>query len=173
MIPTSVSVYIVPNLNPDTPYAPGSWTARINSNGVDLNRNWDCNWRPNAEFGSRAVGGGSAPFSEVEAQALKTLVEDITPKAVVVWGARASRGLVVPGGCGDQTLVSAPLAAVFGFAAGYEVDEWESDYELTGDVTNWLDKIGIPAIYVLTPDYVEPDWQDNLAGIEAVIASLK
>ncbi len=168
-LPDSVRVYVVPNANPTTEYAPGVRSSRLNANGVDLNRNWDCNWSADATFAGLPIGSGSEPFSEPEAQALKSLVESVAPQAVIVWGARARSGLVAPGGCDNQTQVSVPLALAYSRAAGYSLGTFDPDNIIPGDVTNWLAGIGVPAIYVLTPDYVDPDWPDSLRGIEAVI----
>ena len=85
-LPDSVRVYVVPNANPTTEYAPGVRSSRLNANGVDLNRNWDCNWSADATFAGLPIGSGSEPFSEPEAQALKSLVESVAPQAVIVWG---------------------------------------------------------------------------------------
>ncbi len=40
---------------------------------------------------------------------------------------------------------------------------------LNGDGTNWLDQQRIPSIAVLLPDYVTVEWNNNLAGIQAVL----
>lgn len=174
-LPDSVRIVVVPNANPTTEYAPGVRSSRLNDNGVDLNRNWDCEWSANATFAGLPIGSGSEPFSEPEAQALKGLFEMVAPQAVVVWGARARSGLVAPGGCvdPDQTQVSVPLALAYSRATGYALGTFDPDNIIPGDVTNWLASIGIPAIYVLTPDYVDPDWVDSLRGIEAVIDLLE
>jgi hypothetical protein len=172
-LPETVKVYIIPNANPTSEYAPGVRSSRLNANGVDINRNWDCEWSAEATFSGLPIGSGSAPFSEPEVQALKSLVESVAPQAVVVWGARARSGLVAPGGCERETQISVPLALAYSRAAGYSLGTFDPDNTVPGDVTNWLASQGIPAIYVLTPDYVDPDWPDNLRGIEAVLDWLK
>lgn len=170
--PQDTAVYIVPNANPSTPYDPGDVRGRINANGVELNRNWDCDWRRDSRFGSTPVSGGSAPFSEPETQALKSLIEDTNAEAVVVWSARAKNGLVAPGVCGNQILVSQALATTYGLAAGYEVAEFEGGYTVNGDITNWLDSQRIPAIYILSKSHTDADWSNNLRGLQAVLRSL-
>lgn len=45
LVPETITLYIVVSLNPDSAYAPGEIAGRLNARGVDLNRNWDCNWR--------------------------------------------------------------------------------------------------------------------------------
>jgi eukaryotic-like serine/threonine-protein kinase len=169
-IPAGVTLYIIPSLNPDTPYDPGLIGGRLNPRGVDLNRNWDCEWTPDAVvLGNLAPGsGGPAPFSEPEASSLKTFVEANRPHAVVVWTARASGGLVSPGGCPGTRPVSAPLADLYGLAAGYRIGVFTS----AGDMMNWLDRQGIPAVAVFTPNFEDIDWGSNLSGMLAVLHSL-
>lgn len=172
-IPESVTLYVVVSANPDSLLAPGTLPGRLNANGVDLNRNWDCDWTANARFRNEVIpgSGGAAPFSEPETQALRDFIASIDPVAVVFWEARASGGLVSPGSCGVRSQVSQPLAQIYGRAAGYHIADFEAvaGQELQGDGTNWLDDQGVPAISVLLPDYTAIDWENSLAGIQAVL----
>lgn len=166
-IPADVTLYIIPSLNPDTPYNPGQLEGRLNPRGVDLNRNWDCEWTPDAVVLSTPVpgSGGPAPFSEPEASSLRGFIEATRPQAVVVWTARASGGLVSPGVCPGVRQVSEPLADLYGLAAGYRIGEFTS----AGDMMNWLDRQGIPTVAVFTPNFDDVDWGSNLAGMLAVL----
>ncbi len=174
-IPPTVTLYIVPNANPDSPYAPGELSGRLNANGVDLNRNWDCRWKEDASFrGSVVAGsGGPAPFSEPETQALRDFILDNRPAVVVFWEARAQDGLSSPGTCGARPLVSLPPAQTYGIAAGYPIADFEdlTNQVLNGDGTNWIDQQGVPAIAVLLPEYENVDWNNNLAGMRAILDS--
>ena len=115
--------------------------------------------------------GGSAPFSEPETKPLGEFILSRDVAAVIFWEARATGGLVSAGGCGPQSDVSNPLAEIFGAAAGNKAANFEEDANqiLNGDGSNWLDAQGIPAMAVLLPDYVTVDWENNLAGILAVL----
>jgi hypothetical protein len=115
--------------------------------------------------------GGPSPFSEPETQALRDFIIEKNADAVIFWEARASQGLSTPGACEGGSLVSGPLARTFGVAAGYVVEDFEAltSQELNGDGSNWLDQVGIPAIAILLPDYDDVDWNNNLAGMLAVL----
>jgi serine/threonine protein kinase len=173
LIPDNATLYIIPSVNIDSPYSPGELEGRLNANGVDLNRNWDCRWAKDASWRGNVVpdSGGSAPFSEPETRALRDFIVDVDAKAVVFWEARATNGLTSPGSCSDAPVVSNRLAQVYGVAANYEVADFENltNQEINGDGTNWLDAQNIPAISVLLPDYTDMDWNSNLAGISAVL----
>ncbi len=172
-IPTNVSLVVLPNVNPDSAAAPGQLAGRLNSNGVDLNRNWDCRWTADPPWaGTPQPGmGGTAPFSEPEVLALAEFIQVQKAQAVIFWQGRASLGLSSPGGCGEESEVSRPLAQTYGIAAGYPIADFERvvNQQLNGDATNWLDSQGIPAISVLLPDYQESDFSHNLPAVVAVM----
>ncbi len=172
-VPAGVTLFIVPNANPDSPFAPGELDGRLNANNVDLNRNWDCRWVEDARWRNQVIpgSGGTAPFSEPETQALANFIIGQNTVAVVFWEALATNGLSSPGFCEGRTLVSGSLANTYGQAAGYPIGDFENltNQELNGDGTNWLDSQGIPAIAVLLPDYETVDWPNNLAAMRAVL----
>jgi serine/threonine-protein kinase len=175
LIPATVTLYVIPNANPDSPYAPGELSGRLNANKVDLNRNWDCRWTENARWRGNIVpgSGGPAPFSEPETQALKDFILQTHPVVAVFWEARAQDGLSSPGTCGSRPLVSLPPAEIYGIAAGYPIADFEdlTNQVLNGDGTNWIDQQGIPAIAILLPEYENIDWSNNLAGMRAILDS--
>ena len=167
-VPSSVTLGIVLNANPDAQRAPGKLDGRLNAAGVDLNRNWDCEWQAQAKWRDHTVSGGSAPFSEPETQALLDYVTSGGAVAVIFWEAKMETGQVSAGGCGERSLVSQPLAEVYGGATGYTVDPW-AWYPVNGDAANSLDKRGIPSASVLLRDYEDTDWSQNLRGMLAVL----
>ncbi len=172
-VPPELTLLIVPNANPDSPRAPGQLAGRLNGRGVDLNRNWDCRWTPNPPWGQDAPDGmgGTEPFSEPEVRSLANFIVDHQSRAVVFWQARAVEGLVSPGECSEETAVSQTLADIYGGSTSYRIADFERlvNTEVHGDVTNWLDKQGIPAISVLLTDYTATDFEENLAAIKSVM----
>jgi hypothetical protein len=63
-------------------------------------------------------------------------------------------------------LYSETLASQYGAASGYPASPFTA-YALTGDVTDWLDLQGIPAVTVLLPayDYSTSYWADNYRAV--------
>ncbi len=173
-IPPGIALYVIPNLNPDSPNMPGVVDGRLNANGVDLNRNWDCRWQANNTILDQFVpnSGGGGPVSEPESQALQAFIQAIAPQTVIFWGAGGrATGLSSPGACEEISLVSAPLAQAYGRAADFNFVDGpivQADTTLNGDVTNWLDKIGIPAAFIILPRFQDYNWEQNYAGIQAV-----
>ena len=173
-IPENITLFIIPSANPDSRIAIGEKEGRYNANGVDLNRNWDCGHVEDPIInGTIEPGrGGATPFSEPEVIALRDFILNNDPQSVVFWMARASNGFSSPGACAEESLVSNDLAERYGTAANYPfVADIENilGFDLNGDAMNWLDGMGIPTIAVLLRDYVEIDFQRNLAGMLAVI----
>jgi predicted Ser/Thr protein kinase len=172
-IPPEITLIVVPNANPDSPRAPGQLAGRLNANGVDLNRNWDCRWIPNPPWGTDSPEGlgGTEPFSEPEVRSLANFITAQESTAVIFWQAKAALGLVSPGECAERTTVSQTLADIYGGATDYRIADFEAlvNREVQGDATNWLDKQGIPAISVLLTDYTATDFEENLAAVESVM----
>lgn len=167
VVPSNLIVTVIPTLNPDGKAQTGT-AGRFNANNVDLNRNFDCDWSETAVWQSKEVSGGEAPFSEPEAQALRSYVESYDPIAAVVWF--SAEGKVYPSACdGTPSKASVELAATFASAAGYPAEAKFDAYAITGDMVNWMAKQGIPAISVLLSDHQNTEWTKNRAGIEAVL----
>lgn len=181
-IPHDLTVHIIPAANPDGLYAvtgktghivpsdilTDTTTARFNANGVDLNRNWDCDWSADAVWGSRAVSGGDEPFSEPETVALRDYFLRVGPAAVVFWHSAAFA--VYASGCDGSYAPSRELADIYAGASGYVSQRGLTLYKITGDAGNWLASQEIPAVAVELKSRRTLDLSRNMAGVAAVLA---
>jgi hypothetical protein len=171
-IPFEISLHVITNLNPDSPLAPGQVTGRLNANGVDITRNFDCAWSDTDTFRGADISNGSGPFSEPESQALRDYILSVNPVAVIFSSARADPSLVLPGFCNDADSGSVDLAATYAGGSGYTRSAVARSG--TGDPSDWATTLEIPAIFILLPEYEtfsEDDWQANLKGLKAVLSS--
>lgn len=180
-VPTNVTLYIIPSANPDGQFLvtgqEGRFTAvdsatevedgRFNASGVDLNRNWACDWRPTGLWGSREVSGGDRPFSEPETQALRRFFVVQQAKAVLFWHSKANG--IYPGSCGAIDEKTTQLSTLYAEAAGYPLYEEFSAYTVTGDASDWLVSQDIPSFTVELRTRRELDWSRNLAGVLALL----
>ena len=183
-IPPSLSITVIPSANPDGVYAvvkkegrisatdvPADTgpvgTGRFNANDVDLNRNFDCKWKPESFWRNNPVSAGSAPFSEPEAKALRDFVAERNPDAFVFWHSQSDA--VYASEC-EEGILPETLAIMHAYAhaAGYAAVPKFDAYEVTGDVEGWLASIGIPAITVELKTHETIEWEKNLAGIKAL-----
>ncbi|MDQ3014832.1 MAG: M14 family metallopeptidase [bacterium] len=185
VIPAGVKVTVIPVVNPDglnkVTGKSERFTAadvsnddavvvsgRFNANNVDLNRNFDCDWKSSGVWQSRTVSGGTKAFSEPETQAIKTYVESKKPSAVVTWYSAA--GGVFASNCHTGILPETKeLVSTYAKASGYPAREVFDYYAVTGDMVNWLAKNNIPAISVLLTNHGDTEWTKNKAGIEAIL----
>ncbi len=184
-VPANTKVTVIPVLNPDGlnkvvgtagPFVPADVSksndtvvsGRFNTNGVDLNRNFACDWQSKGTWQNKTVSGGSAAFSEPESLAFKNYVEAHIPAAVVVWHSAA--GGVFASNCQNGiSPETRTIANAYAAASGYKAYESFDFYEVTGDMTNWLAEKNIPAISVLLSTHEDTEWNQNKAGIEAVL----
>jgi hypothetical protein len=184
-VPANLKVSVIPVLNPDglnkvvgtstrftradVPSSEATVIAgRFNGNQVDLNRNFDCDWQPSAKWQNATVSGGTAVFSEPEAQAIRSYVEAARPAGVVVWYSAA--GGVFASSCHNGVLPETlAMTNTYAQASGYPAYREFNFYEITGDMVNWLAKQNIPAISVLLTNHQDTEWSKNQAGIEALL----
>jgi predicted deacylase len=165
VIPTNVSVTIIPAVNPD---GLAQKSMRFNGNNVDLNRNFDCDWQAEGTWQSKKVSGGTAPFSEPESKTLQNFVETYKPAAAIVFYSAA--GGVYASSCGGSISEDTrSLLQAYASASGYKAHDTFDAYAVTGDMVNWFAKIGIPGISVLLTDHTSTEWTKNEKGLTAVL----
>jgi hypothetical protein len=187
MLPSGVRVSVVPALNPDglnsvigttgrfdpsnVPATEQTIPGRFNANGVDLNRNFDCQWQSEGQWRDRTVDGGSAPFSEPESTALRDYVSSFDPDAAVIW--YSAGGSVVAASC-DGTITSETRELMNTYAAesGYPAQDTFDAYELTGDAANWLAKMDVPAISVILETHESAEWSANRPALNALLEQI-
>lgn len=186
VVPVNVKVTVIPVLNPDglnkvvgTAFDSFSQAdipaseeqviaGRFNSNNVDLNRNFDCDWQSEGKWQNKKVSGGNSAFSEPESVAMRDYVKTSKPSAVVVWYSAA--GGVFASSCHNGVSAETnTLTQKFAEASGYKAYQDFNFYEITGDMVNWLAKENVPAISVLLTNHTDIEWTKNLAGVQALL----
>ena len=107
IIPKNLTISVIPSANPDGVYRvvkkEGRFTARdiptteqplgtgrFNARGVDINRNYDCKWKPESMWKNKIVSAGTKAFSEPEAIAIRDFVLGHTPSAAIFWHSKAN-----------------------------------------------------------------------------------
>lgn len=118
------NVYVVSSLNPDGSAA----ASRLNSRGVDLNRNFPSQWRPRGQPGTPEYSG-PRPFSEPETRLAARLVRKLRPQ-VTIWLHQIRRGGPFVRAWGP----SAPAGRLFAHLAGmpFRLMRWPA-----GTAPNW------------------------------------
>lgn len=160
-------VVVVPAINPDG-LAAGT---RTNVHGVNLNRNFPTDgWVSdiNDTDGYHAGGGGSAPLSEPEAQALASLTASLHPRLLLSFHAVGSLVTGDPGG------YSAGYAAKYASMVGYSDATYSSgggfDYDITGAYETWTtSKQGIPSMVIELGSYGYYSFSHHQAALRAML----
>lgn len=170
-IPADVRLYIIPVLNPDG----DKLDSRQNANGVDLNRNMNTNldtcsdndWSPQV-FGAYGVvsnTGGPYADSEPESRVIRSFLLDAS--AVVFLHSAA--GLVFPSACEDPIAIS--IAQTYAKAGNYQYARYWDKYQITGGMHDWARGIDLPAIIPELESGDDAEFDQNLAGVNAVLAN--
>lgn len=163
-IPENLTILVIPVINPDGEHkTPG----RLNANKVDLNRNFDCKWKPEGMWKGNIVSAGTKPFSEPETRALRDFVLKNNPTVVVFWHSQANAVYAseCEAGILPETL---KIMAAYSDASGYPAIKSFDSYEVTGDAEGWLASINIPAITVELKTHDTIEWDKNFSGIRAL-----
>ena len=184
IIPANLTVAVIPSANPDGLYKvigkegrftisdiptkeQALGTGRFNANGVDLNRNFDCKWKPESTWQNKVVSAGSSAFSEPEAAAIRGFVLKYNPVAAIFWHSKANA--VYASECKAGILPrTLDIMNVYAKASGYRAVKLFDEYEISGDAEGWLASINIPAITVELKTHETIEWEQNLAGIKAL-----
>jgi len=183
-IPNNLKITVIPSLNPDGVYEvtgkEGRFalsdvstdkvilaTGRFNAREVDLNRNFDCKWKPTGTWQSKTVSAGETAFSEPETIALKNFVLENKPNAVIFWHSQANAVYAseCEKGILPQTL---DIMEAYSKASGYPAIKSFDAYPVTGDSEGWLASMNIPTITVELKTHDAVEWEKNLAGIKAL-----
>jgi hypothetical protein len=183
-IPDNLAISIIPDANPGGVYevtgkngrfAATDVTAdkdtlasgRFNANKVDLNRNFDCKWKPKSAWQAKIVSAGSAPFSEPEAEAIRNFVLKNKPEAVIFWHSKSNA--VYASECQNGILPETlHIMNAYSDASKYPAVKSFDSYEITGDAEGWLASIEIPAITVELKTHETVEWERNFAGVKAL-----
>lgn len=181
-VPAEITLFIVPSANPDGQvkivghtgrFSPkeirgAAIAGRLNSDAVDLNRNWDCHWEPVGVWRNEKVSAGKTPFSEAETQVLRDFLAQPPMAGVVFW--HSAVPAVYAGGCDSRFSPSDELAKTYARDAGYPFQLAFTEYPVTGAAVDWLATQGIPAIEVELNNHTDTDWDQNLKGITGLLA---
>jgi len=157
----------------------GAYCLRVNPNGVDLNRNWDEKWSPEAT-NVIDTDPGPKPFSEPETRIFKRLVSDYKPTTFLTVHS-GTRGMYMPwaydtehmGTRNQQSMIQIlkdtdqeHCQCPYG-AAGKEVG-----YACPGTCLDWVyDNLQTPYVFAVEI-YTSPErdselqarWQDKVQG---------
>ena len=169
-VPASVRLYLVPNINPDGVVL----GTRFNASTVDLNRNMNTNldscpendWNITVQGARGLVSdtGGPYPDSEPESRIVRDFLLDAS--AVIFY--HSNGGDVFPAFCEHDPSIA--LAQAYAQVSGYRYDRYWPNYNITGGMNDWAGSLGIAAIVPELFTGTEPDYDENLRAVQAILA---
>lgn len=170
IIPTGVSLYILRSLNPDGLARELGPDGRVNDNGVDLNRNWDADWRPEWDRGGcwdyRASSAGRYPNSEPETQALINFMLKTHMDALISYHSAA---LGVFAGGIPPNKQSIRLAKMIAEVTDYQYPPVYTGCMYFGTLVDWTSIQGIPSVDLELTNHNNTDFEANLQVLNILL----
>ncbi|MBN2545559.1 MAG: DUF2817 domain-containing protein [Spirochaetes bacterium] len=141
-IPYDKQIWLIPELNPDGILK----NKRLNSNNVDLNRNFFTDdWQPFFYYKNLILHAGIKPFSEPETAALKDYLEKIEiANFPLIICLHSSGDAVIPG---SDSYRDKKLASLIRNWTNYSRNK--INYNTSGELTAWSSqKLNIPSVTI-------------------------
>ncbi|MBN2386111.1 MAG: hypothetical protein JXB85_03770, partial [Anaerolineales bacterium] len=161
-IPDHITLYIVPNLNPDGEAREHGPNGRANANGVDLNRNWPYDWHAEWDrYGCwvrTPVTAGDYPASEPETSTLLFFIQFTNIDALISYHS-AALGIFAGGNTYGP---SVRLAEAVADVTDYPWPPIDTGCNITGDLTDWAASRRIAAIDIELTNHTDTDFEINL-----------
>jgi hypothetical protein len=174
-VPSGDTLYVIPDMNPDAVARGRNADARVNANGVDLNRNFPTpNWMPDWDhsncWNDRPTTGGTAPGSEPETRAVMKFIFTHHIEALISYHAAALG--VFPGGEPWQP-ASEKLAAQLSDVTGYPYPPVDIGCNYTGTLADWAVQNGAgAAVDMELASHQDTDFARNLRALQVLLGFL-
>jgi predicted deacylase len=162
-IPAGTRIVVIPAVNPDGVAA----NSRYNTANVDLNRNYNTSdWQKDVQTVNGDPlpgGGGSAPGSEPETQALMAYTIELAPSLTMSYHSSAS--YAIGNTCGN----SASLADTYSKMTGYRNMTGVSgafSYQITGTYDDWIcERLGRASVLIELATSTNAEFSRNKAAL--------
>ena len=162
VVPENITLYILPNLNPDGEARAHNKYGHVNGNGVDLNRNFPVNWQKDWDrsgcWNSLSTSGGTEPASEVESQVLINFIETHNIEVLISYHSAALG--IFPGGLpweADSIRLAGSIAAV----SSYPFPPIDTGCTYSGTLADYAVSKGIAAVDLELTNHFDSDFDQN------------
>ncbi len=170
IIPSDVTLYILPNLNPDGEVREHGINGRVNEHGVDLNRNfpanWVAEWDRNGCWNYVPTTAGKAPASEPETTALVNFLMNHRIEALISYHSAALG--IFPGG-EPWTEKSIRLAQEIATVSTYPFPPIDTGCHYTGTLADFAASRGAAAVDLELTDHKYTDFEMNLDVLQILL----
>lgn len=172
IIPENITLYILPNLNPDGEARAHGVDGRVNDNGVDLNRNWPYRWERDYDRSScwhyRPTTAGDYAASEPETSALLVFIVSHPEIDALISYHAAALGIFA-GGVPDYK-PSIRLAKSMARVSTYQYPPIDVGCIYTGNLTDWASSTReIAAVDIELHNFRHTDFDENLKILNVLL----
>lgn len=170
-ISSGATLYIIPDMNPDAAARGRNPDARVNADGVDLNRNfptqnWIPNWNHDSCWNDRPTTGGTSGGSEPETRTIMNFIASHQIQAMISYHSAALG--VFPGGTPWQR-ASKQLASQLGHVTGYSYPPIDIGCVYTGTLADWAVENGVgAAVDMELATHQNTDFDRNLRAVQVL-----
>jgi predicted deacylase len=170
ILPSDVTLYILPNLNPDGETREHGINGRVNEHGVDLNRNfpinWVAEWDRSGCWNYAPTTAGKAPASEPETTALVNFIMNHRIEALISYHSAALG--IFPGG-EPWTDRSIRLAEEIATISPYPFPPIDTGCHYTGTLADFAAWRGAAAVDLELSDHKYTDFEINLEILQILL----
>ncbi len=173
-VSSDVTLYILRDLNPDGDARSHDADGRVNSRGVDLNRNfpvnWSAAWDRSGCYDTTPTTSGTAPASEPETRILMRFITLHKLKALISYHS-AALGIFPGGDPWDEA--SKRLAQAIGKVTTYPYPPIETGCVYTGTLADYAVSQGIAAVDMELTNHSDTDFNMNLKVLNVLVNFIK
>jgi len=172
-VPSEAVLYVIPNINPDAVARGRNADARVNANGVDLNRNfpsrnWVADWDHSNCWNDRPTTGGAYGGSEPEVRAVMNFIASHRIQALISYHSAALG--VFPGGDPWQP-PSRDLAELLAHTTGYSYPPIDIGCDYTGTLADWaVENYVGAAVDMELSTHSDSDFNQNLKALKVLLS---
>jgi len=163
MIPEDVTLYILPNLNPDGEARAHNKYGRVNSNGMDLNRNFPVNWLADWDrsgcWNYLPTSSGDEASSEPETLAVMDFIDGHKIEVLISYHS-AALGIFPGGDPWDES--STRFAEVIAGVSSYPFPPIDTGCKYSGTLADYAVSKGISAVDLELTNHYDTDLEENL-----------
>ena len=170
MVPAGVTLHILRNITPDGETRSHDKYGRLNSNGVDLNRNFPANWQADWDragcWNYLPTSSGSEAGSEPETRALMVFLASQNIDVLISYHS-AALGIFPGGEPWEESSVR--LAESIAEVSPYPFPPLDTGCVYSGTLADYAVSTGIPAVDLELTNHIDTDFDVNLNILDILL----